>query len=89
MSDETVIEKMSDNEWTIRAIFVFSIFTFYCILLMTWVAAFLNGGSIIVTINETGGNWFEMYLELIFLIVLTPVLIIGFYYFVRDIKRWY
>ena len=86
---KTETERMSDNEWLIRAIFVLCLFCIYVIFLMTWIYAFLNGGEIRVTINETGGKYLELYPELVLIITLTPIFVIGFYYFVKDLRRWY
>lgn len=46
-----------------------------CILIYFWTLAFINGGSMVMTVNDYG----ESIAELLTFIVLVPFLIYGFY----------
>jgi hypothetical protein len=57
-------------------------FGFSAILIGVWSAAYQNGGSILVTINQYG----EMYLELVLFCLVVPVMLYGIW---KTGKRWY
>lgn len=57
---------------------------FAMVTLSTWVAAYLNGGYITVTINQYN----EMYPELVMWIILTPLLTWGAWIVFRDYMRY-
>jgi len=63
---------------TIMVMFGFTMVTF-----STWLLAFLNGDSVVVTINSMGEMWFELYMW----ILLIPLVVTGTWFVYDDFMK--
>lgn len=66
----------------VTVIAVFEAFSLAIIFINVWFVAMLNGGTMRIAIDAYGEMWFEYVLWL----VLTPVLVVGFYYALEELS---
>jgi uncharacterized membrane protein len=66
----------------VTVIAVFEAFSLAVVLINVWFVAMLNGGSMRIAIDAYG----EMWLEYVLWLVLTPVLVVGFYYALEELS---
>jgi uncharacterized membrane protein len=66
----------------VTVIAVFEAFSLAIIFINVWFVAMLNGGTMRIAIDAYG----EMWLEYVLWLVLTPVLVVGFYYALEELS---
>lgn len=66
----------------VTVIAVFEAFSLAVVFINVWFVAMLNGGSMRLAIDAYG----EMWLEYVLWLVLTPVLVVGFYYTLEELS---
>ncbi len=66
----------------VTVIAVFEAFSLAVVFLNVWFVAMLNGGSVWLAVDAYG----EMWLEYVLWLVLTPILVVGFYYTLEELS---
>lgn len=66
----------------VTVIAVFEAFSLAVVFINVWFVAMLNGGTMRIAIDAYG----EMWLEYVLWLVLTPVLVVGFYYTLEELS---
>lgn len=66
----------------VTVIAVFEAFSLAVVFINVWFVAMLNGGSMRIAIDAYG----EMWVEYVLWLVLTPILVVGFYYALEELS---